>query len=249
MLFLVFLKKPLWRMVEMTPQLKFVLIGASAFASILAAYLSRNKSMQWTETVNEYIRPLVWIFGTFIILSVPLLMYYSLGKGGDKQTSQPVSHQVESAKSRPNILLVTFDALAASDMSAYGYLRPTTPFIDTWSKNASLFSRVEAESNYTTPITTSLMTGKRVWTHQTYFVEVVSGIASKKGENFPSLLKNAGYLNMALQQIHRASVRKMGIADKFEIVMSPDKFSYSTNLYRYIDMMLYKAFGDKILSE
>ncbi|NIR07741.1 MAG: sulfatase-like hydrolase/transferase, partial [Candidatus Aminicenantes bacterium] len=74
----------------------------------------------------------------------------------------------------PNIILVTFDTLTARDMSVYGYGMPTTPFISKWAKTASLFTKLEAEGNITTPTTASLMTGKRLWTHQTYHVENAS---------------------------------------------------------------------------
>ncbi len=47
---------------------------------------------------------------------------------------------ISADKNRPNIILVTFDALAASNMSVYGYHKETTPFISKWAKNATVFN-------------------------------------------------------------------------------------------------------------
>jgi arylsulfatase A-like enzyme len=244
---LLYVDKFMFSNLYITKVVKLVLL-ALAFASSLVLTLKFSYKVELLiDRVNEHISPLVWMFGAFVLLSLPLVAYSTWGNKDGGPFSAQSNSPVELNNKRPNILLITFDAMSALDMSVYGYQRPTTPFIAQWAKNASLFSKVEAESNYTTPTTTSLMTSKRVWSHQTYFVEVGSGEAAKNNENLPYLLNKNGYTNIALQQIHRASVRKLGIADNFEIVLGPEKFSYSTNIYTYIDKFLYRFFGEKII--
>jgi arylsulfatase A-like enzyme len=60
----------------------------------------------------------------------------------------------------PNIILVTFDALSADDMSLYGYRLPTTPHIDLFAQSASVFSNFFACSTWTTPCVASIQTGR-----------------------------------------------------------------------------------------
>jgi arylsulfatase A-like enzyme len=65
------------------------------------------------------------------------------------------------AVSRPktNVLLVTFDALSAEDMSVYGYKLPTTPNIDAFAAKSSVFTNYYSASTFTTPSVASMLTG------------------------------------------------------------------------------------------
>ncbi|MBI5675450.1 MAG: sulfatase-like hydrolase/transferase [Nitrospirae bacterium] len=81
--------------------------------------------------VNEY----------YSNLSVLLVSYQTLRRQTDKAASQKTTKSTEVDKPLPNILLVTYDALTAREMSLYDYHRPTTPFISQWAKTASLFTR------------------------------------------------------------------------------------------------------------
>jgi len=236
--------KWIFKNIEMTYYKKILLTMVVVLASIFLTRLFRNKSERWISIISERITLLVWLFGIFVILSIPLVAYHTWWKETGRVISQKIQHS-ELDKKRPNIILVTFDALTAQDMSVYGYHRLTTPFINEWAKNASLFLGVKSGSNFTTPTCMSLMTGKRLWTHQTYWVERAYGREST--ENIPHLLKKNGYSNIALQQIHYASVKKMGMSNSFDIVLGPEKLSSSTSIYKYIDNMLYQAFGEKII--
>ena len=52
---------------------------------------------------------------------------------------------------QPNIILVTIDVLRADHVSAYGYPRPTTPFLDELAENGVLFESAYATVPHTTP--------------------------------------------------------------------------------------------------
>jgi arylsulfatase A-like enzyme len=190
----------------------------------------------------------VWLFGIFVFLSVPLVAYHTLWKQPVKMMPQR-TQPLEDAKNRPNVILVTFDALTARNMSVYGYKKGTTPFITEWAKHATVFTKVEAASNFTTSSTASLMTGKNVWTHQTYHIEGTKPVNSYI-ESLPSLLKNNGYYNMAFVVNPHSSVQILGMENSFDIAPPASDFSESTSLvgwqFGYLDVFLYRLWGNKI---
>lgn len=56
-------------------------------------------------------------------------------------------------------VLVTIDTLRADHVSAYGYPRPTTPFLDSLARDGALFSHAYAPGSHTAPSHASLFTG------------------------------------------------------------------------------------------
>jgi arylsulfatase A-like enzyme len=214
--------------------------------ALLLTWLFRNKAESWTNAVQERITPLVWVFSAIVLLSFPLVVYQTWWKGTDKIVASESAELIGSDSNRPNIVLVTFDAMTACDMSVYGYHRPTTPFITEWARSASLFTNVKAESNITTPTTASLMTGKRLWTHQTYHIVDSSKPVKSETENIPLMLKRSGYYNMAFIVNPYASVMKLGISGSFDIAPIETGFSKQATLFGHIDAFLYRLFGNKI---
>jgi arylsulfatase A-like enzyme len=155
---------------------------------------------------------------------------------------------ITSSKKPLNIILVTFDALNAEDMSVYGYHRPTTPFIEEWAKKASVFTRVESASNWTSPALASLMTGKRVWSHRLFNIGAYHPYKSEV-ENLPLLLKTNGYYNMAFIANPYASVETLGIVKDFDISNPTIEFSKPEYLFGmrtgFVEVWLYRLFGKK----
>ncbi len=78
---------------------------------------------------------------------------------------------------RPNIVLVTIDALRADHVSAYGYSRMTTPAIDAFARTAVRFDQAIAQAPYTKASIASLMTGVYPSTHKTVTATVPFGDA------------------------------------------------------------------------
>ena len=247
------IKKFVWTDVQTSNQLKILVLLSVGFVSSYLVWLFRNRVPHWFEVIQERIRPLVWLFGVIVVMSVPVVGYSTFMKESYKpipykftQTSKP-----ESEKRRPNIILVSFDALAASDMSLYGYERETTPFISKWAKKATVFTKVEASTNHTSPATASMMTGKRVWTHRLF---QQGGFAVKGDiESLPRELRNNGYFNVAFVVNPWASTAKLGILDSFDISPLSIDFNRTDNIITFdgdhpgvIDNLLYRAFGDKI---
>jgi arylsulfatase A-like enzyme len=239
-------KKLLWSDVHTSIQIKLLVFAVVLFFSLFLTLLFRNRAEQWIDIVHKRITPLVWSFGIFVLISLPIVVYHSrLTQDEPVKESSVKPYQ----QNRPNIILITFDALSAREMSLYGYHRKTTPFIDEWSKKATVFKRVEAASNFTTPATASLMTGKRVWTHKTFHLEGSPPINSKT-ESLPALLKKNGYFNMAFIVNPHTSVKVLGMSDSFDITPLSNEFSIPRSLFGWkfgiIESALYRLFGDKI---
>lgn len=240
-------KKILWPYLLTPLNVKLIVLVSVALLSLFLAWYFRKWAEKTIAIIQERITPLVWLFGFIVISSVPLVAYntwWKTGKTELKDSKSPIAND-----NRPNIILVTFDGLSARNMSVYGYERGTTPFIHRWSKNATVFTMAEASSNFTTPAAASLMTGKRVWTHQTYHIEGTKPGRSNV-ESLPALLKGHGYFNIAIVVNPFASVRVLGMSDSFDIAPLTSEFGEAASLFGWkfgiIDAVLYRTFGDKI---
>ncbi len=71
----------------------------------------------------------------------------------------PLARTHAASNRRPNIVLVTLDTVRADHLPLYGYARNTTAALTGFAKNATLFRRAVAPSNYTLPSHTSMFTG------------------------------------------------------------------------------------------
>jgi len=66
---------------------------------------------------------------------------------------------------QPNILLIILDAARAKNFGVYGHEKNTSPFIDAFSKRATLYTQARAPSIWTLPSHASMFTGLHVPEH------------------------------------------------------------------------------------
>jgi arylsulfatase A-like enzyme len=97
-----------------------------------------------------------------------------------------------AAAPRPNILLLTMDAMSAQHMSLYGYSRPTTPNLTRFARGALVFEHAYANANFTTPGIASILTGTRPWTNRALELPTWP-TASTRRTSLPAVLRGAGY--------------------------------------------------------
>lgn len=64
-----------------------------------------------------------------------------------------------------NVLIILFDTLSARNINFYGYPRETMPKLTSLLERATVYHNHYASSNFTTPGTASLLTGRHVWEH------------------------------------------------------------------------------------
>ncbi len=73
-------------------------------------------------------------------------------------------HQPEASK--PNVIILLFDAMSARHLSVYGYPRLTTPNMERFADRANVYHSHYSSGNFTIPGTASLLTGTYPWTHR-----------------------------------------------------------------------------------
>lgn len=66
---------------------------------------------------------------------------------------------------RPNIIIILMDAFSARHASLYGYPRPTTPNIEVFAQNSTVYHRHYSGGNFTPSGTASMLTGMLPWKH------------------------------------------------------------------------------------
>lgn len=224
---------------------KLIVFFCLSIAAAILSWLLRKQAERWLGIIQESITPLVWLFGVVVIMAVPLVVYHTWFKEADIKVHKQTSSQPAIEENRPNFILVTFDALTACNMSSYGYNRETTPFISEWAKSATMFKRIVASSNATVPTLTSFMTGKRVWSHASYFSEGFS--TQENNHNLAQILKNNGYYNRIYIGNRLTTPKALGMESAYDFVSKVEAFrSLSFSVLGIIDELLHRFFVDKI---
>jgi len=71
----------------------------------------------------------------------------------------------KAAADRSNVLLIVWDTTRADRLSAYGYERPTTPWLDRFAAESAVFEHAVSPAIWTLPGHASIFTGEPVRTH------------------------------------------------------------------------------------
>lgn len=216
-----------------------IIFGAVVLLFIIALILTKVSKGK-LDFVLERLTPLLWLFMAVTAFSAAVVVYSI--SGNDTAALNTAVNTQGVNESRPNIVLVTFDAMATKDMSLHGYDRDTTPFIRQWAKTAYVFTNLKAEDGFTTPTVTSLMTGKRLWTHQTYHQR--SEIPGGNFENIARSLRENGYYTVAYTENSNASPVSLNIYKSFDFYKS--FISEEKDPLSRFHMLLYRVFFGKI---
>jgi arylsulfatase A-like enzyme len=108
---------------------------------------------------------------------------------------------------RPHIVLIVMDTVRADRMSVYGYHRPTTPQLENFivrNDNAVIYPLAFANSNWTLPSHTSLLTGLLPHVHGTHSRSPLSAISGwerfglNAEQTLAELLRSTNYRNAAI---------------------------------------------------
>jgi arylsulfatase A-like enzyme len=106
--------------------------------------------------------------------------------------SHPVRAATVTQRPKFNIVLITFDALSAEDMSLYGYRLPTTPNIDAFARDATVFTNFYSTTTFTTPAVAAMLTGG--YPSETHIYQLQGHlIAEKADKSLPAVMRAAGY--------------------------------------------------------
>jgi arylsulfatase A-like enzyme len=117
----------------------------------------------------------------------------------------------------PDIYLITIDALSAEDTSLYGYSRPTTQNLERFAQRSYTFDSFFANSNFTTPSTASIVTGKLPWSHRVFqFSGFLRGAAQH--ETLTTLLRQRGYYTAIISSNYAATPILQRILPSYDAV-------------------------------
>ena len=137
----------------------------------------------------------------------------------------PEVQRTAAAPGSPHLLLVTFDALAASHLSIYGHNRPTTPALDALARRGVVFDRFYANSNFTTPSVNSILTGALPAQHRAN--QLPSWPQPEyRANSLPAVLQRAGYRSLAVSTNPLAGPYKNGYGAYFDDVASDRIYTY-----------------------
>lgn len=128
---------------------------------------------------------------TLLLSIVALTTIASVGCGGT-----PV---------RPNILLLDLDTLRADHLGAYGYRRNTSPNIDALARRGSVFLRAYAQSGWTPPSQTSIMTSLYPTVHK---VNQHGQVLDPDIPMLAEILQQNGYATAGFSQLMGSSFRR-----------------------------------------
>jgi arylsulfatase A-like enzyme len=147
-------------------------------------------------------------------------------------TSLPVG----ASTARPNIVLLSIDALSAPHMSLYGYSRQTTPALAQFAQGAVTFDRAYANGNFTTPGVATIVTGTLPWTHRALQLPVWP-LTYTRRTSLPAVLERAGYRTGYVSTNAIAGAAKQGMGQYFQFA-STDRIGHVTlcadGLSRYL---------------
>ena len=96
------------------------------------------------------------------------------------------------AKRKPNILLIGIDSLLSTHMSCYGYPRLTTPHIDRFAREATLFENTFSPNVPTTSAYACMLTGRDVFSTQCVALRH-KGPLTDRVRTLPEILGDDGY--------------------------------------------------------
>jgi arylsulfatase A-like enzyme len=140
---------------------------------------------------------------------------FALGNTARTVRAEPVLQRRAS-----NIILVTFDALSAEDMSIYGYRLPTTPNIDAFGRNGTVFTNFYSASTFTTPSVTAILTG--LHPSESHVYQLYGRVSNPSvGRTLPHLMRAAGYKTAASISNPFAYYLAEGLADDYDSLPEP----------------------------
>jgi arylsulfatase A-like enzyme len=142
---------------------------------------------------------------------------------------------------RPNIILITIDALRADHLGCYGYARNTSPNIDKLAKEGVLFTQAIAQSSHTPPSTASILTSTLPHTHLLlhWGDTIRPGLAT-----LPAVLKANGYQTFFICGNGNFSTGLHGFAKSFDLFYDKyyDSAAISNKIYDIISRYSKKPF-------
>jgi arylsulfatase A-like enzyme len=161
---------------------------ALGLSCLCVAGLSRIDGPVLWEFCRTRLVPIAWVHFALAIVAAAALWMHGVHLFHDYERPEVATGVLGS----PDIYLITIDTLRAEDTSLFGYSRATTPNLEKFAQRSFSFDDYFANSNFTTPATSSIETGKLPWSHRVFhggdFLR-----EQNQYENVAAVLKQRGY--------------------------------------------------------
>lgn len=115
----------------------------------------------------------------------------------------------------PNIVLFAADGLEAANMSAYGYLRPTTPTIERLAQDALVFENALHNGGHSTLSDVSMLTG-RLALKTSFIASNFRLTGTDAYQHLPGILRRLGYRTMYIGMRQYADPFTYNLRDGFD---------------------------------
>ena len=188
-----------------TNAVAYLLLGVGLLLAVWSGFRLKNRvqSPPPQVTLDDGWSYFAWpiLFAAILILVIKVGNNFWLELDNRRSFAHP------SAR-RPNVVLLTADALRAQNMSLYGYHRKTTPFLDRFASESNVYTQMHANSTSTRPSLTTILTGKDPFSHGrlTKFLPVYDS-----PENLVALLRDQGYTTAAISSNADATFYYLGL--------------------------------------
>ena len=189
-----------FQFVFFTPSSLKIILLILCIASVIFVFLFRDKIMPRLKVeIDRWFKAVIVVASvaiTIIIFQIVYTYFFNAPRNIIANTLQ--ADKGES--NRPNVILITFDALTAEDMSLYGYKLKTTPNLDLFAKGSYVFQNMYANSNWTRPAVASILTGTYPSTHRLINTGTNNCFLPEKlkNKNIAAILNNNGYQTVAI---------------------------------------------------
>jgi arylsulfatase A-like enzyme len=152
-----------------------------------------------------------------VLMAALILGYFEWRR---RVESVPAPAPMSTAKDKPNLVMIGCDTLRLDHLSAAGYHRQTTPFIDELIRKSTFFTQCYTPLARTAPSLVSLFSG--VWPHRHRVRDNFSDPSSCNlpEDTLPSVLRRHGYRSVALGDWCGSDLKKFGFG--FDEVETPD---------------------------
>lgn len=213
-----------------------VIYAAIFLALFVFAIIFLSKKSTKTNPSGKKIS---WISaGTLLGLSLICLIITLFTKKVSLENIVPTD---QKATSQPNIILLSTDGLNASEMSAYGYSKDTTPFIKELADTSLISENNFTNVGHTMGSITSVLTGKLAFDTNVLFPpDILRG--SDTFEHLPAILRNSGYATVQVGVPYYVDANAANFQNAFDVVNCSD----SSDLRFQVNRLTGFKFDDEI---
>ena len=202
-----------------------VMIGAIASVAVqsalIAAAIAAITALGWrrvfarVELLNSQAQAVLAVFPVLVVLAL------TGGFGWRRfDAPEPAARGVVGRRGNPNLVLISFDALSAQDMSLYGYPLATTPEFERLARRSYNFVNFYSTADFTTPAAASMLTGQYPLSNRVFQLNGHVPERLRK-VNLAWILKAHGYTTAAIVTNPAAHPLTLRIADSFSVLLWP----------------------------